>query len=483
MNESRGFSAMGGMRHPAHRAASPSNSPYLAPGQERFEPVLRQTDRAGGWSSAHTPAQRYGADDYADPPLSEAHYSEAFYSEPQYSEPLYSENRYQEPRMQRAAPARFAAVQAPASGAGLRAEPRLAAQPRHAASPPPRHMSEPDYPAQQAAYRDPYSESYASPYPGQYPDEYPDHFAARYPGQGAAQAQPKAQPRPRLSVNALMQSAGALLSVALILGSGAWIWQMMQRDVAGVPVVRALEGPLRVAPEIPGGRQAEHQGLAVTQLAGSQEAAVPSDIVLAPPAPELQLDDVPAPFVDAPQFAGGPQEGQPILAALQQAIDMPGFPADPLGINNPTARAVAASPRPAPRRGSPGPQLAAAPAIAAPGALALDDLAASVASSVALGLSGTQDIDIDPATIGPGTRLVQLGAYDDAASARQAWDQLRQRFSPLLDDRGRVIEAAHSGGSVFYRLRAHGFSDERDARRFCAALVDQQIDCIPVLIR
>ena len=48
---------------------------------------------------------------------------------------------------------------------------------------------------------------------------------------------------------------------------------------------------------------------------------------------------------------------------------------------------------------------------------------------------------------------------------------------------GRVIEAAHSGGSVFYRLRAHGFNDERDARRFCAALIDQKMDCIPVLIR
>jgi hypothetical protein len=112
-----------------------------------------------------------------------------------------------------------------------------------------------------------------------------------------------------------------------------------------------------------------------------------------------------------------------------------------------------------------------------------NDLAASVASSVAMGLSGVRDVDIDPATIGPGTRLVQLGAYDDVAAARAAWDALSSRFSPLLDDRGRVIEAAHSGGSVFYRLRAHGFSDERDARRFCAALVDQQIDCIPVLIR
>jgi hypothetical protein len=36
---------------------------------------------------------------------------------------------------------------------------------------------------------------------------------------------------------------------------------------------------------------------------------------------------------------------------------------------------------------------------------------------------------------------------------------------------------------VFYRLRAHGFADLSDARRFCAAFVAQNVDCIPVLNR
>jgi hypothetical protein len=444
MSESRGFSAISGMRHSAHRAPSAMKAPYLVAQRAQHDPAPHFHSQEAPWPAPETAAPYYGADAYA------AH----GYPDDRYEPPYAHDSRYQEPPLQRAAPQRFAAAQMPAGG--LRAEPRLATQ---AARP----VAEPYY-------------TQAQP---RYPGQYADHAAAVYPGQ----AQPDAQPKPRPSVNALMQSAGALLSVALILGSGAWVWQMMQRDVAGVPVVRALEGPLRVAPEVPGGRQAEHQGLAVTQLAGSQDPQVQGDIVLAPPPPELQMDDVPAPFATAQQAQTAQDESQPILAALQQAVDMPSFPSEPLGINNPTARAVALSPRPVARRGTPGPEFATAPAVAPAGALALDDLAASVASSVAMGLSGMQEIDIDPATIGPGTRLVQLGAYDDAASARAAWDQLKQRFSPLLDDRGRVIEAAHSGGSVFYRLRAHGFSDERDARRFCAALVDQQIDCIPVLIR
>jgi hypothetical protein len=36
---------------------------------------------------------------------------------------------------------------------------------------------------------------------------------------------------------------------------------------------------------------------------------------------------------------------------------------------------------------------------------------------------------------------------------------------------------------VFYRLRAHGFTDLSDARRFCAAFVAGGVDCIPVVTR
>ncbi|TVR43585.1 MAG: SPOR domain-containing protein [Rhodobacteraceae bacterium] len=285
---------------------------------------------------------------------------------------------------------------------------------------------------------------------------------------------------------------GAVLSVALIIGAGAWMWQMIQRDVAGVPVVRALEGPVRVAPDDPGGRQAAHQGLAVNGLAGANEEAPRDQITLAPPPLSLSDADMatPSPHADTRDLTAG-DEMQPIPAALPRETDAgapaPGSDAPALGIKDPTQRAVAQSPRPTPRHGATGSQTrASAPAPSQPSASSSsdsDDLVASVAESVEASISGNRSFDVDPATIGPGTRLVQLGAYDDVAKAQAAWDQLARRFSPLLDDRGRVIEAAHSGGSVFYRLRAHGFSDERDARRFCAALVDQQIDCIPVLIR
>ncbi len=333
-------------------------------------------------------------------------------------------------------------------------------------------------PHKSAYHAQPGDDPYIS-YSGQgVPPAYLGHASTSMPYRTAQPEQPAST---HLSMAGVTHALGAVLSVALIVGAAGWAWNLMQRDVAGVPVVRALEGPTRVMPDDPGGRQAAHQGLAVNELAGSVEEAAREQIVLAPPPLELPEDAVPPPANMQPA-APDAAETRPIPVSLTQEVHVPQGPA--LGMNSPTRRAVANSPRP-PRRNTGAIDQGRMAALSAPTSdtTADDDLAATLANSVAAGLSAVRDIDVDPATLGPGTRLVQLGAYDDAATARSAWDQLARRFAPLLDDRGRVIEAAHSGGSVFYRLRAHGFADERDARRFCAALVAQQIDCIPVLIR
>ncbi|MDD7971232.1 SPOR domain-containing protein [Roseinatronobacter alkalisoli] len=292
----------------------------------------------------------------------------------------------------------------------------------------------------------------------------------------------------RMRPKAVVHALGAVTSLALVVAAGIWTWQLMQRDVSGVPVVRALEGPSRVAPENPGGRQAAFQGLSINELAAAGEVENPDSIVLAPPPTGLGANDIDPRRADQGQPAAtdNVDEMVPVPVALQR--DVPETSSAPLGFVSPNRLAVSTSPRP-PARGQAVQVAAAAPRTQpqaqapAPTVSSSSSDADAIAASVAAGLSSPRGLDVDPASIGPGTRLVQLGAYDDAPAARAAWDQLARRFSPLLDDRGRVIEAAHSGGSVFYRLRAHGFEDERDARRFCAALVAQNIDCIPVLVR
>jgi hypothetical protein len=82
-----------------------------------------------------------------------------------------------------------------------------------------------------------------------------------------------------------------------------------------------------------------------------------------------------------------------------------------------------------------------------------------------------------------GTKLVQLGAFDSPEIAAREWTRVAGRFGEFMGGKSRVIQEAESGGRTFYRLRAQGFADLSEARRFCAALVAEDAPCIPVVAR
>ena len=88
-----------------------------------------------------------------------------------------------------------------------------------------------------------------------------------------------------------------------------------------------------------------------------------------------------------------------------------------------------------------------------------------------------------PEEVQVGTRLVQLGAFDSADGARAEWTRLQGRFGDLMAGKAIIVQPAESGGQTFFRLRAFGFSDEDDARRFCSALLSEDTACIPVAHR
>lgn len=283
-------------------------------------------------------------------------------------------------------------------------------------------------------------------------------------------------------VGSVLSGSGAVLSLALIAGLAWWSWQLVARDVNGVPVVRALEGPMRVAPAEPGGRIALFQGLSVNSIpAGTPAAPAGSELVLAPRPVDLSAEDVPiaAAPVQPAAASGGVNAGAALPADAAALV----APAQGGGIAAPPAAvaAVERSPRPPMRPAmlqASGEDMTAFAASAS-----ADDIALAVASSVAMRMGPQSGAEIDSATLAAGTRLVQLGTFPTGAAAREAWDTLAQRFNPLFDGHSRVVEAAHSGGTVFYRLRVHGFEDEAASRRFCAVLLGQNSDCIPVLIR
>lgn len=333
----------------------------------------------------------------------------------------------------------------------------------------------------------------------------------------------------RLDPARIATLAGAATSVALILGLGVWGYELAVRDVRGVPVVRALDGPARVAPEEPGGEFARHTGLAVNAVAAEGTAAAPAEAIALAPAPaELAPDAVPMGELAEAALAPAPPVGETGLplaatgpapvevlpaplttpAALDPAAAFAGAPPAtapeaPLEEDAVTASidvlpevpesvpGIARSPRPPVRPAGLGTRVAAltvadpAPAVvltdAAPD---LDPVAAAVAAAVAEAIAAPGPAEeLDPATLPPGTRLVQLGAFDDMATARAEWDAVETRFGPLMAGKDRVIEPAESGGRTFYRLRVAGFTDTADARRFCAALLAEGSACIPAQVR
>ena len=91
--------------------------------------------------------------------------------------------------------------------------------------------------------------------------------------------------------------------------------------------------------------------------------------------------------------------------------------------------------------------------------------------------------EVTTAAIPVGTKLVQLGAFDSADIAATEWVRMTARFPDFFAGKEQVIQQANSGGRTFFRLRATGFSDLSDARRFCAAMSAEGAACIPVVVR
>jgi hypothetical protein len=249
---------------------------------------------------------------------------------------------------------------------------------------------------------------------------------------------------------------------------------LLSRDVSGVPVVRALDGPMREQPVDPGGSQAAHQGLSVNNVAAQGTAQAPGDrLVLAPNSVDLTAEDAPlsSEAIDLAARTATRQNTDTQITA-PKPIDLSGFATksptgviqkDPIVAEGETYGPVRAV------EGGLGKSLRPR----------LRPSASQVASAELPAAPAINDGSSLPA----GTRLVQLGAFESAEIAQEQWQKLQSKFTAYLGDKELVVQKANSGGKVFYRLRAVGFSDLSDARRLCSALKAQNADCIPVVTR
>ncbi|ROU04279.1 SPOR domain-containing protein [Histidinibacterium lentulum] len=324
-----------------------------------------------------------------------------------------------------------------------------------------------------------------------------------------------------VSAGSLVNMVGAALSLTLIAGIGVWGYNLVLRDVSGVPVVRAMEGPMRIAPDEPGGELAAHRGLAVNAVAAEGGAAPPEDrLMLAPVAVDLAAEDLAvAPATDDAADADEAVSAVSGMIAAATAADAPvedlaaledpaaADPDAPLSQEDILALAdqIAAGLTPMSRRNAEDVpdvilSIDGTPVrenLSLGGAEVIPASVPGVARSLRpqsrpMRLSSIEPIaaetaavppTLDPQSIAPGTALVQLGAYDSEAVAAAEWAALAGRFGALMAGRPRIVQEAETGGRTFWRLRAGGFDDLADARRFCAALVAEDAVCIPVSVR
>ena len=279
---------------------------------------------------------------------------------------------------------------------------------------------------------------------------------------------------------------GAALSLSLLTGAIGWSYQLIVRDINQIPIVRAQLGPLRVAPDDPGGLTAANQGLSVTQLAVNERPLLSDEIFLAPAAEVLSEENVALQISEENSSITNKENFDTLEVSTENSLDLKILPeqnATGLASNNEAVLSTAAfSPK----------KLEIENAVSL--ALALTNEENSSFNSLRpkirpVVLNQTQTDNIAQSvpnelvvTLPVGSAVVQLGAFESKSLAEIEWQRLEALLGSVLTSKNMVIQKAESGGKVFYRLRAFGFEDLSDARQFCSA-VNDKVACIPVVTR
>ncbi|WP_128254212.1 SPOR domain-containing protein [Falsirhodobacter deserti] len=307
-------------------------------------------------------------------------------------------------------------------------------------------------------------------------------------------------PRRSFRFQRVINIAGAVSSVAMVVALAWWGYHTTVRDVRGVPVVRALEGPMRITPDDPGGQIADNQGLSVNAIAATGAAgALPQELMLAPRPVELDVGDGPG--------LEGEEPPQEIMEAVAEATGATGAVLMPAALPSPPptpAKDAEEQGLASTVEGEPIQEIAITPPAidptlippelkdeevlppAPPGAVTRSPRpplrpASAVAASAPAAPVQAAGKETPASAVKPGDHLVQLGAFDTEEQVRKEWTRLTGKFGNLIGAKSLLVQKAVSNGHTFYRLRATGFEDAADARRFCSALLAENAACIAIV--
>ena len=285
---------------------------------------------------------------------------------------------------------------------------------------------------------------------------------------------------------------GAIISLNLILWAGYWAYNLISRDINGIPIVAAQPGPLRVAPEVPGGIEAENIELAVSKIASQELPPNPQAVELAPYTAKLNADDITInqalkqkKLVDSQiekRTQGRLQAVEPellneiSLVPIKTSIESTDYTiVDNQSELVAAALAIALKPyseqlsdkvisennksitiKPMPR----------------PGSLRIKPTSLNSENSILPTLGSVET----------GLAIVQFGSFENKQLALAEWGRLSENLSVILDGRPKFVERIQRNGNEIYRLRLGGFVNIDDASRFCSAVISQE-NCVPIIAK
>jgi len=257
-----------------------------------------------------------------------------------------------------------------------------------------------------------------------------------------------------------MITASIALAAVAVFGIGIWFAydQGVKRGASGAPpLVRADQGPTKVAPENPGGMQVPNQDRAIYERLGGNQTAVDrpkSEQTLPPPErPNAGAPPTPGPAVSIPN--------RPNATAVPNQTTAPAPAAPATGQAVPAPRTASVAPignAPTSPSGPTAPRPAAAPNPAAPQPAVRETPAAS-----------------------GGTARVQLASLKDQKEAQTAWAALQRKFPADLGALSPSYERVDLGDKgVYFRLQAGPLRDRAAAQALCEKLSASRQGCIVV---
>lgn len=257
----------------------------------------------------------------------------------------------------------------------------------------------------------------------------------------------------------------AVIALSAVAAFGVGIWfaydQGVKRGASGAPpLIRAEQGPTKVAPENPGGMQVPNQDKQIYErLAGNNSQAPGTQTERLLPPPERPAATPPAP---QPNVAAAPNGTNAVTIPNRPTNTVPNQTTAPTPTAlSPTIAApkveekAAEKPMEKPAEKPASTQTAAAPA-AAP------KPAATVAAP-------------------GGSAKIQLASLKDQAQAQATWGQLQKKYADILGDLTPAYERVDiPGKGTFIRLQAGPLKDRNAAQALCQQLAAKNQGCIVV---